>query len=143
MIDDRSDFSTFYINSMNPDSAFNETNEFTLKERLSKNIAYNRKKLGLTQVQLAERLGVETETLSRFERGKSIPSLLTLEKISQLLSTSVADLLSEQPKTADNDALIYTAWISELNAEDKYFVHTNLKQMCDFLRQKTKNKQII
>jgi len=86
----------------------------SLAERLSLNIARQRHTLGLTQAQLAERLGVDTETLSRFERGKNLPSLTTLERLSELLMTTVGDLLSESPAQADDDALALTSWLSQL-----------------------------
>ena len=104
--------------------------------RLSKNISNRRRELGLTQAQLAEKMGIEPETLSRFERGKNLPSLSTLEKLADLLLVSVADLLAEQPKIADDDALIFTSWISDLSASDKTFARSILKQCCDYLGQK-------
>ena len=104
--------------------------------RLSKNIANRRRELGLTQAQLAEKMGIEPETLSRFERGKHLPSLGTLEKLADLLLVSVADLLAEQTKMADDDALIITSWISHLTTADRKFVCTILKQCCDYLSQK-------
>jgi transcriptional regulator with XRE-family HTH domain len=58
-----------------------ETADLPLSVRLSRNISARRRSLGLTQAQLAERLGVDTETLSRFERGKHLPSLSTLERL--------------------------------------------------------------
>lgn len=101
--------------------------------RLSKNISKRRKELGLTQAQLAEKMGIEPETLSRFERGKHLPSLSTLEKLADLLLISIADLLAEQPKTADEDALVITSWLAELNSNDRAFLYSILKQSCDYL----------
>ena len=115
-----------------------ETTVDPLSVRLSRNISIRRKELGLTQAQLAEKLGVETETLSRFERGKNLPSLGTLEKLANLLLVSVADLLAEQPKTADNDALVITSWLSELDPDDKRFIHNIMKQCCDYINLKQK-----
>jgi len=43
-----------------------------------------RKKLGLTQEQLAQRLSVSVNTVSRWERLKSKPSRLALEKVEAL-----------------------------------------------------------
>ena len=55
-------------------------------------IEEKRIKLGLTQKQLAEMLGVERTTVSKWETGKSIPrkeKLLALEKI---LECSIEDI---------------------------------------------------
>lgn len=67
----------------------------TLPERLSKNIQEQRKYSGMTQAVLAERLGIEPESVSRFERGVTLPSLATLEQIAETLQTTVSALLSE------------------------------------------------
>lgn len=56
-------------------------------------IARIRKEREITQEQLAESVDVAPETISRLERGVSIPSLKTLEKISWALHTSLTDLL--------------------------------------------------
>lgn len=112
----------------NPDQAGD-----TLAARLSRNIAARRKALGLTQAKLAERLGVDTETLSRFERGKHLPSLATLEKLAALLLTTVGELLAEEAPKPDDDALVFTAWLAELQPDDREFARGMLKQCCDYL----------
>ncbi len=101
--------------------------------RLSRNISSRRRELGLTQAQLAERLGVDTETLSRFERGKHLPSLVTLERLAGLLLTTVAELLAEDKQKADDETLILTAWLSALSAKDRAFVKEVLKNICNHL----------
>lgn len=50
-----------------------------------------RKERGLTQAQLAERVDVATETISRLERGSSIPSVKTLCAISSALDVDLRD----------------------------------------------------
>ncbi len=101
--------------------------------RLARNISTRRRTLELTQAQLAERLGVETETLSRFERGKHLPSLSTLERLAGLLQITITELLAEHPNKADDDALVITSWLAHLSAEDKLFARSILKQCCDYL----------
>jgi transcriptional regulator with XRE-family HTH domain len=62
-------------------------------------IARLRKERELTQGQLAELVDVSTETISRLERGVSIPSLKTLDKISESLHGRLKDLFDfERPK---------------------------------------------
>lgn len=111
----------------------NSANLDGLALRLSRNISARRRTLGLTQAALAERLGVDTETLSRFERGKHLPSLLTLEKLADLLMTTIGELLEEVPKAADDDALTITSWLSGLSPEDRAYARDMLKQCCDHL----------
>lgn len=49
--------------------------------------------VGLTQKQLANALGVESITVSRWERGATTPSLLRLRLIAELTQTTVSDLV--------------------------------------------------
>ena len=52
-----------------------------------------RRSAGLTQRQLADQLGVESITVSRWERGVTTPSLPRLRKIAELTDTTVSDLV--------------------------------------------------
>lgn len=52
-----------------------------------------RRGTGLTQRQLAEKLGVESITVSRWERGVTTPSLPRLRRIAELTETTVSDLV--------------------------------------------------
>ena len=107
-----------------------------LNERLGANIARRRKAMRLTQAQLAESLDVDTETLSRFERGKHLPSLLSLERLAGLLHATVADLLAEQPHGLDADGALVMAWLAKLDPEDRSFVFDQIKVWCDHLDSK-------
>ena len=71
-----------------------------------------RKALALTQLQLAERLGVETETISRLERGTNLPSLQRLASLSEVLETSVAELLSQSVNNRSDQALMIERWLA-------------------------------
>lgn len=54
-------------------------------ESLGKTIKINRKKIGLTQKELADKLFVSEKTISRWECGVGYPSLYDLEKLSEVL----------------------------------------------------------
>src|SRR5690349_21085952 len=64
-----------------------------LPKRLGKRIAAERELLGWSQVDLAERVGVAAETISRLERGVFDPSLARLESIASALGVALHDLL--------------------------------------------------
>ena len=82
-------------------------------------IAYNRRKKGLTQEQLGERLGVSNKTVSRWENGNYMPDLSLLEPLSRELDVTLNELLAgeamEKEKTAEateknlRDAIAYSA----------------------------------
>lgn len=52
-----------------------------------------RQKIGITQKQLAERLGTSPQNLAQYENGKRQPKIETLEKIASALGVSEFDLL--------------------------------------------------
>ena len=55
-----------------------------------------RKKNGLTQAELAEKLNISNKTVSKWENGQGYPDIIHLPMISKLLGVSVDDLLSEK-----------------------------------------------
>ena len=104
-----------------------------LSKRLGKNVSERRKQLGWTQEQVAERVGVDAETISRFERGVNLPSLPTLEKLSTALHSSVGELLSKQRPEEASETAAFSAWISDLSPSDRAFVMTVVRNCCDHL----------
>lgn len=71
---------------------FNKYRRDTLTENkklLGKRIKQIRKNAGFTQEKLSELIEIETGSLSTIESGRSFPSLVTLEKISQILNVEM------------------------------------------------------
>ena len=66
-----------------------------LKRQIGTNIALQRKNAGLTQVGLAEKLNYSDKAVTKWERGDSMPDILTLVQLSELFEVSVDDLLSD------------------------------------------------
>ena len=102
---------------------------------LGKNVAMRRKALALTQLQLAERLGVETETISRLERGTNLPSLQRLASLSEELETSVADLLSQSVSNRSDQALMIERWLVTLTVRERRFVVESIRQLCEYIAE--------
>ena len=69
-----------------------------LKNQIGSNIALFRRRAGLTQAGLAERLNYSDKAISKWERGESIPDVLTLVQLSELFGISVNDLVAD-PKS--------------------------------------------
>lgn len=74
-------------------------NDEKLKDHLGANIVMYRKRNGLTQAGLAEKLNYSDKAVSKWERGESMPDVLTLVQLAELFNISVNDLL------VDPDAL--------------------------------------
>lgn len=62
-----------------------------------------RKKKGLTQVELAEKVGISNVSLSNYERGTQMPDLITLAKIAVELDVSTDVLLGIQEEITENE----------------------------------------
>jgi len=67
----------------------------TTMEALSRNLRTLRTLHGLSQKQLAERVGVSHPRISELECGNGDPKLHTLEKIAKAFGTTVSALLQE------------------------------------------------
>ncbi len=63
-------------------------------KKIGKYIAENRKKKNMTQEQLAEKLGVTSKTISRWENGNYMPDISMLKPLSEELGITLNDLLS-------------------------------------------------
>ncbi len=70
--------------------------------KIGKFIAECRKKAGLTQAQLAERLNITDRAVSKWETGKSLPDSSIMLELCAVLGISVNDLLSGEVVTMDN-----------------------------------------
>ena len=73
-----------------------------LKDRIGANIAMQRKRVGLTQAGLAEKLNYSDKAVSKWERGESMPDVLTLMQLAQLFDISVGDLLEDPNQLPGN-----------------------------------------
>lgn len=64
-----------------------------MEQTLGKRIVKHRKKLGLTQDQLAEKLGVTAQAVSKWENDQSCPDIYMLPKLADLFGITTDDLL--------------------------------------------------
>ena len=63
---------------------------------LHENLRLKRKERGLSQEELASRLHVVRQTISKWEKGMSVPDSEQLIKIAVILETTVSELLGTQ-----------------------------------------------
>lgn len=92
----------------------------SLAVRLGQKIARQRKAVGLTQAQLAERIGMQPETISRLETGKRSVSLSVIASLSEVLGLELHELFqfhgADSPKDKAMGRLHWFA--SRLSAEE-------------------------
>lgn len=74
---------------------------------LNENIRTIRKNKGYTQEELATRLHVTRQTISKWEKGYSVPDAAMLSDMAEVLEVSVADLLgAEKVDPEQTDAVV-------------------------------------
>ena len=73
-------------------------------EKISKNLKRLRLQKKLTQEQVAEVLGVSSQTVSRWECNTTYPDIMLLPKIARLYCVTVDDLFQEDSTAYDNYA---------------------------------------
>lgn len=74
----------------------------TIKTQIGSNIALYRKNAGLTQAGLAEKLNYSDKAVSKWERGESVPDVMTLMQMASLFDVTVNDLLTDPEALPDN-----------------------------------------
>ena len=65
-----------------------------MKKTLGERIAEKRKARGLKQDELAERLGVSAQAVSKWENDISCPDIMTLPQLAEILGCSIDELLT-------------------------------------------------
>ncbi len=69
----------------------------TIKKNISKNIAKYREQKGLSQKELAKRLGVVPSRISNWETGANCPTIDILFNVCEILNVSINDIYGVYP----------------------------------------------
>ncbi len=75
-------------------------------------IACKRKEKGLTQEQLAEKLGVTNKVVSKWENGKCVPDLSSIQPLCEIIGVSPPTLLNGEENWTD-DFVMNQLWTIE------------------------------
>lgn len=68
---------------------------------LSANLKIRRTEIKMTQKELAEKVGVEPATISKYESGMNEPNIKTLKSIAEALDTSIDELVKDEEDVVD------------------------------------------
>lgn len=122
------------------------------KEEVGKRIAFFRKEKGITQKELADFLHISYQAVSKWELGKSLPTVDILYEISGLLNVTVDELLNENEWK--NRSILYRASgldtirlhalkheIMKLNSADKNILSANYADICIFQIDTSQTKE--
>jgi transcriptional regulator with XRE-family HTH domain len=96
-----------------------------------------RKRKGLTQGQLAERMGTSIRMVSYFERQMKNPEVATLEKLAQALGVQPGELLKAEKGGAAEEPVPNRSLQSKLNlvhqlpVEDQKYITKTIEMLAD------------
>lgn len=68
-----------------------------------------RKKEGLSQEQLAEKIGVSRQAITKWETGKGLPDVDNMVILAEIFKTTLDELLRDTAATADRKPSVYTS----------------------------------
>lgn len=110
------------------------------KKKLSKSvgalIAVRRKTLGLTQGELAERVNIEQESMSRIETGTITPSLGRLISLADALDCPVETLLRPASHRKQDQILVVAELLNQLNGAERDFALGVVKDFVSLVKSK-------
>ena len=111
-----------------------------LARSVGKTIAQWRNSRGMTQEQLALALDVDSVTISRFERGVTLPSLPSLHKIAGIFGVALPRLLEEAPSIKFAEAEMIAALMETLSTDERSFILDTIKRYCQLKAHKPKGE---
>ncbi|WP_092005151.1 helix-turn-helix domain-containing protein [Paraburkholderia lycopersici] len=94
-------------------------NRSTAALNIGKAIARRRTIVGLTQEQVAERLGVGQEAISRMERGVANLTVARLATLAEIYQCNIAQLVTETSDREDDQALALSSVLGRLHQADR------------------------
>lgn len=100
---------------------------------------HHREIVGLTQSELAEKLGLDSLTISRLETGVQMPTIERLNDTAVVLQVSLPILVTDAGQT-DIFGERVAAAVQDLPPSEKEFVHTFAVQFAQHWRTQAKRK---
>jgi transcriptional regulator with XRE-family HTH domain len=96
--------------------------ERALTKAVGNAIAKRRLASNLTQEQVAERLMIGNEAVSRMERGTVMPTVARLMELAEIFKCPAGDLLDEFSNRAEDQEKVMMKLIENLPLKDRLFV---------------------
>lgn len=108
-----------------------------ISKRLGSKIKELREMRGLSQAALAQKCLKSVETISNFERGKTTPSIATVERLAKVLGVDIKQFfeLSKQSDKKSKTVILIENRLSLLSVSDQEAVAAMVDSLC---KQRTK-----
>ena len=104
----------------------------SVREEISKNLLYYRKKAGLTQKQLAEKIGVKNTAVSNWESGDNSIDIDTLCLVCDVFGITLNDIYggySEKSTVLSADEMNLIATYREISDQGKQYLLQTLNMV--------------
>lgn len=101
-------------------------------------ISRQRIRCGLTQEEVAERLGVGNEAVSRIERGVVIPNIARLLEFAMIFGCDVAQLLTDASYRPEDQASRISQLLHPLTSSDRQLVMEVVERLTIRLGSRTR-----
>ena len=82
------------------------------KQTLGMMISTLRKENGMTQLELAEKMGVTDKAVSKWERDLSFPDINSIPKLAEIFEVTVDELMQVKTETKENMEKKFPSWDS-------------------------------
>ncbi len=100
---------------------------YNLQDIFARNLKERRRKLSLTQAQLAEKIGVSTSFVTEIETSRKAPSFSTIEKISAALDVPCwTFFFCEDGDKLPNDVTVMDQFAYKLKQDINHIIDVNV-----------------
>lgn len=99
-----------------------KVNSLTLNKHIGETIAKYRQDAGLTQNDVAEKLEIGYEAVSRMERGVVMPTVERLVELAEIFNCEAADLLTKSSNRTEDQAVQIHGMLSTLEENDRKLI---------------------
>lgn len=110
-----------------------KTESKQLAELVGQAIARQRSRCKLSQEQVAEKLGIGSEAVSRIERGIVMPNIERLVELAEIFGCETADLLTVGSSRPEDQARRLYDLLSTLDTDDRALVMGVVERLVDRL----------
>ena len=105
-----------------------------LSKQVGLTIAKYRQQSGLTQNEVAEKLKIGYEAVSRMERGIVMPTVERLVELAEIFDCEAADLLTQSSNRIEDQSAQIKSLLSDLGEQDRLLLLDIITKLVDRLK---------
>ena len=105
-----------------------------LSKQVGLTIAKYRQQSGLTQNEVAEKLNIGYEAVSRMERGIVMPTVERLVELAEIFDCEAADLLTQSSNRIEDQTAQIKSLLSDLGEQDRLLLLDIITKLVDRLK---------